>query len=362
MQIMDRYIGREFIMALFYCLAAFIFLYIIVDLFNYIDEMMRNNLPVSTIVIYYATFVPNIFVQVAPIAALLATIYTLSNLKRYNELTALRVSGVSLWKVIKPLIFMTALLSITVFVVNDRVVPKFTPISSEIRDEKIEVIGSKKKDPVINDIAVFGEHNRIIYAQSFDTEKNELEDIIIHQNDRNQNLALKLSAERGYWEDGKWVFENGTMYRLNPAGYMIGTPMTFRRKIMDLSEKPKHLARKGRLPEFMTFKQLRTYIDRFSSRSSTTTRKLLVDLHYKLSFPLVSLIVILVASPVAFMMQRGGLLIGIATSIIIGVSFFVVQGASLAMGKAGVLPPLLSAWLANILFLAAGIYLMKRCR
>ncbi len=111
MQIMDRYILKSFILSLIYCLAAFIFLYIIVDLFNYLDEMMRNRLPAQTVILYYATLAPTIFVQVAPMASLLAVVYTLSNLKRYNELTAMRVSGVSLWKILKPLLFTTALLA-----------------------------------------------------------------------------------------------------------------------------------------------------------------------------------------------------------------------------------------------------------
>ncbi len=361
MQIMDRYILKGYTYSLVYCIAAFISLYIIVDLFNYIDEMMRNRIPIYTILTYYATFAPTIFVQIAPMAALLATVYTLSTLKRYNELTAMRVSGVSLWKVLRPILFMTALLSISVLVVNDMVVPELTHISSEIREDKIRHIGKKDKK-VIENIAVFGEGNRIIYAKEFKIKEKELNGIIVHQNDENQNLVMKLSAERGYYNNGKWIFENGMTYRLDKAGYIIGAPTTFHRKVMDIKEKPIYFAKKGRLPELMNYKQLRTYINKFAIKSSSTTRKLLVDLYYKTSLPFVSLAVLLVASPFAFMMQRGGLLIGIGTSILIGIAFFGMQAVSLAMGKAGVLPPLISAWSTNILFLAVGIHLMNKCR
>lgn len=360
MQIMDRYILREYFSSLIYCIVAFIALYVIVDLFNYIDEMMRAKIPLTTILLYYGTLAPAIFVQVAPMAALLATIYTLSNLKRFNELTAMRVSGVSLWKVLRPLLALTAILSIAVFVVNDRVVPELTPISSEIKDDKIEDI-DKKKETVLKDIAVFGTGNRIIYAQSFDIKKKELNGIIVHQNDEDQKLAMKLSAEKGRWRNGHWVFENGTMYNLDEAGYIIGSPTTFRRKKMDIKEKPRYFAKKGRLPEFMTFKQLKIYIDKFAVKSSSTKKKLLVDLYYKTALPFMSLAVLLVASPFAFMMQRGGLLIGIGISILVGVVFFGVQAIFLAMGKAGVIPPFISAWLANILFVGVGAYLMKNC-
>ena len=362
MQIMDRYILKSFLLSLLYCLAAFIVLYIIVDLFNYIDEMIRNQVPVETVLLYYGTFIPTIFVQSAPMAALLAAIYTLSNLKRHNELTAMRSSGVSLWKVIKPLIFMAALLGICVFAVNDRVVPELLPISSQIREDKIKEIEPDKEKGAIENVAVFGSPNRIIYARSFDMRKKELKDIIVHQNDANQNLVMKVSAERGYWENGKWIFENGTTYRLNEAGYIIGTPASFNRKAMDIKEKPNYFAQKGNLPEFMSFRQLKIYIERFAVRSSTTTRKLLVDLYYKTSLPFISLSILFVASPFAFMMQRGGIFIGLGLSMLLGVAFFSIQAICLALGKAGILPPLVSAWLANIIFLTAGVYFMNQCR
>lgn len=361
MKIMDRYILNEFAKALVYCLTAFIFLYIIVDLFNYIDEMIRNRAAINTILLYYATFVPTIFVQIAPMAALLATMYTLSNLKKNNELTAIRISGVSLMRILRPLLFAGALLSLSVFIINDRIVPELMPISSQIREERIREIGKENKS-VINNIAIFAKDNRIIYARSFDIKKNQLDDIIIHQNDENQNLVMKLSAQKGYWEDGKWVFENGTTYRLDETGYIIGIPTSFRKKIMEIKERPKDFAQRGLNPEFMNYRQLKTYIKRFSIQGSTTTRKLLVDLYYKTSLPIVSLVIIFIASPFALMAQRGGLLIGIGISILLGLLFYGIWAICLALGKGGILPPFLSAWLVNILFLIAGLYFMKKCR
>jgi lipopolysaccharide export system permease protein len=360
MQIIDRYVLKGFIQSLIYCILAFILLYIIVDLFNYIDEMMRNNIPAETILLYYVMLAPTIFVQIAPMAALLATIYALSNLKRYNELIAMRASGISLWQILRPLLFATALLSLVVFIVNDKIVPESMPISSTIREDEIRDMDKKDK-VVFKDIAVFLTGNRILYARSFNIKEKELKDIILHQNDDEQTLVMKLSAERGFWKERKWIFENGTTYRMNKAGYIIGTPMPFRRKVMDIKEKPYYFAQKGGLPEFMNYKQLRSYIKKFAIKNSSTTRNLLVDLHYKTALPFVSLAVLLVASPFAFMMQKGGILVGVGISILVGIVFFGIQGISLAMGKAGVFPPFISAWLANILYVGSGIYLMNRC-
>ncbi len=361
MRIVERYILKEFVFSLLYCIIAFIFLYILGDLFNYIDEMIRNSITVKLALIYYATFAPTIFVQTAPWAVLLATIYTLSNFRKNNELTAMRVSGISLWKIIKPIVFTSAILSIAVFFVNEKLIPEFMPLSSEIRNEKIREIGSERRI-ILNNIAVFGEDNRIIYARQFNIETNELSNVIVHTNNENQSLVRTLSAEKGKWIDGNWVFTSGTSYRLDELGRIIGSPQPFSRKVMDLKETPKDFLRKNRRLEFMSYGQLRDYIDRFSATASATKTKLLVDLYRKTSLPFICLVVIFVAAPVAFMIHKGGLMIGIGISMLIGLAFFSVEAFILAMGKAGILPPLVSAWAANILFLIAGYFLMKRCR
>ena len=95
MKIIERYILKEFVISTFYCLVVFIFLYIMGDLFNYIDEMIRNRVQPATILVYYINFIPSIFVEVTPVAVLLSTVYTLSNFNRHNEITALRASGLT---------------------------------------------------------------------------------------------------------------------------------------------------------------------------------------------------------------------------------------------------------------------------
>ncbi|NQT06317.1 MAG: YjgP/YjgQ family permease [Candidatus Omnitrophica bacterium] len=362
MRIIDRYVLREFVHSFIYCIIAFIFLYIIADLFNFIDEMLRNHVPVTTILLYYGTFIPTIFVQAAPMAVLLATIYTLTNFKKSNELTAMRISGVSLLSIIKPILYTAALICITVFVINDRVVPELMPISSGIRDSEIREVGKKEEKVIIEDIAIFGAENRIIYAKSFNRKTNELKDVIIHQNDEDHNLAFKFSAQSATWDGSRWVFRNGTTYKLDLAGYILGKPHPFKIKAIKLKETPDDFVKKGRHPEFMNYRQLREYINKFSIKNSATKRKLLVDLYYKTAFPLASLIVIFVAAPMALMIQRGGLLIGMGISIIIGVVFYVVQAICIALGKGGILPPIISVWLANVFFVGLGFYLMKRCR
>ncbi len=361
MRIIERYIFKEFIKSVFYCLAVFIFLYIMADLFNYIDEMIRNHVPVKSVIVYYTTFIPSIFVQVTPIAILLSTVYILSTFNRHNEITALRVSGVSLWAIIRPLLVAGFLFSLVVFLVNDKVVPPAMEISSKIKKEEIRETKKKKnKDKYLKNISIYGTKNRIIYVGSFNPDKNILNEVIILEHDDNQNIASKTSAREAHWENGSWVFFDTSSYRLSSKGEIIGTPLFAKKKVFDLDETPGDFKKLQWRTEFMNYAELKDYIRRFSGTSLRTAKQLLVDLHYKISFAFISLIVIIIATPIALLPTRGGMLIGVGLSILVALSYYAVSGICLALGKAGMLPPFLSAWAANLIFLGFGIYLMRK--
>lgn len=361
MKIIERYISKEFIKSFFYCLAVFIFLYIMADLFNYIDEMIRHGVAVKSIFIYYANFIPSIFVQVMPIAVLLSIVYVLSTLNRHNEITAIRANGVSLWSIIRPLVVAGFLLSVVVFLVNDKLVPPSLAISSEIR--KNEIRRAKKKEAkkeVLKDIAIYGAKNRIIYIRSFDTQKNILKKVIILEHDENQNLVSRSSAQEARWSLNGWTFYDLSTYRLDNAGNIIGNPAFFKEKAYDLSETPEDFKKTQWRTEFMNYRELANYITQFSGSGLKMVREKLVDLHYKISFAFTSLVVILVAAPLSLLPARGGILMGIGISMLVALSYYAISAVCLALGKGGIFPPFISAWMANFIFLGMGIYLMQK--
>jgi lipopolysaccharide export system permease protein len=110
----------------------------------------------------------------------------------------------------------------------------------------------------------------------------------------------------------------------------------------------------------MSYKELKRYILNFSGAGTKLIRGLLVDLHYKIAFPLISLIIILIGAPFAIIIARGGVLMGIGMSIAIGLLYYAFIAISLAFGKAGILPPIAAAWLGNVVFAAWGIHLINK--
>ena len=360
MKIIDRYIFGKFVMPFLYCLITFIFLYIIIDLFGHLDEILREDVGPGVLMRYYASFIPFIFVQSAPMSILLSTIYLLGDLNRHNEIIAFKASGINSWKLIKVVMYAGLLISILVFAVNDRIVPRTSAISNSIKQESIENIKDLGADKAVKDLALYAVGNRIVLVRYFDTEKKILKDLLIHQHDRRQNLTYKVTADSAAWKDGKWYGYRVSTHRLDSAGRIIGDPSFYERAIIEIEESPEQLLSQRWSTDLMTYGQLASYVRRFGGASAKTQRRLLVDLHHKIAFPLVNFIIILVGASFALKVRRGGALAGIGVSVIIGLGYYAFMAIILALGKAGILPPLLAAWGANITFGGVGIFMMRK--
>jgi len=361
MRIIDRYILKYFIPSFLWCLVMFLFLYVIIDFFGHIDEIIRERVPFTMLAYYYLTFVPLIFVQTSTIAMLLANIYNLSKHNRHNEIVAMKAGGINIWSALRPILFIGLLVSVLVFLVGDKVASKSARISAGIKEELID----KKKRPekrIMHNVAVYGSKNRIIYARTFDARENKLRDIVVHEHDRRQNLTRKISAPEATFLKGSWLFSNALISRLDNQGKLIGDP-EFRKKVtIDIAESPSDFAKRAWRAEFMSYKELKKYVRLFEGGARNTLNRLRVELYYKISFPLTSLIIVLIGAPFALQIKRGGALAGIGVGIIISLIYYAFSAIAMALGKARVLPPLVAAWLGNIVFGVFGFIRIQKLR
>ncbi|MCX5666532.1 MAG: LPS export ABC transporter permease LptG [Candidatus Omnitrophica bacterium] len=361
MKIIDRYIAKSFLSSFLWCLFVFVIMAVIIDIFSFIDDIVKYKIPLGSVIAFYFYYIPTIFIQIIPMAALLSTIYVLSNLNKNNEIIAMKSSGVGLWRILTPLLVLGFLISVFTFMVNDRVIPLTSKVSQMIRREELEKYKASDKElKVIENVAVYGTGNRIVFARSYDTVEKKLSDIIIHEHDAKERLVLKTTANSAIWTGSEWKFIKVITYKVDNAGKILGSPVFYNEKIIPLKERPRDFANKELKAEFMSYQELHNYIDNFRGSGMKITRNLLVDLNYKLAFPFISLIIIMVAAPFALLTMRGGVMIGIGTSIVIGLLYYAVIAISLAFGKAGILPPILAAWSGNIIFTGAGIYLLNK--
>jgi len=352
---------RSFLSALIWCIFAFSIIAIIADIFSFVDRIVKYDIPVESIIAFYIYYLPTIFVQIIPISVLLSSIYILSDLNKHNEITAMKASGVSLWRIITPMLLISLILGGFIFIVNDRVIPISSRIAQIIRKEELEKYKTHiNSNKILRNVAVYGRGNKIIFARSYSPKEKLLSDIIVHQHDRNLNLVSKTTAKEGSWNGKNWIFHDAITYTVDNSGRILGEPAFHEAYPIDIKERPSDFAKKEWRPEFMTFRELKSYIENFRGAGIRLLRSLEVDLYYKISFTCISFVIILISSPFALISTRGGVIVGVGMGIAIGLLYYGAIAIGLALGKAGILPPIVSAWSANVLFAVLGIYLIGK--
>ncbi|MBL7158177.1 MAG: LptF/LptG family permease [Candidatus Omnitrophica bacterium] len=361
MVILDRYFFKGFISTFLFCLFLLWSLFILGDIFGFLDEILRERIPVASLIRFYTYLTPFIVTQIAPISTLIACVYLLGNLNKHSEITAIRASGISIWRALRPILAAAFIISIFVFIVNDKLLPPAMRLANRIRYEKLDVGKRGKAQSIkVENVAIYGYGNRIIFARKFDIKQNVLEDTIIHRHDAQHDLILRTSAKKVYWKDNAWHGEQVVAYRMDSAGEFVGEPVISDEAKIDIIETPTDFINNQWKPEYMSYTQLKKYIRIFAMGGQKSYRRLLVDLHYKLAFPFTCMVTILISAPFALSTKRGGALLGMATGIVIALLYIPVMAVGLALGKGGMLPPVLGAWFSNILFGGAGIYLLSK--
>ncbi len=360
MKILDKYIIKGFILPLLYCLIVFYLLYIVADILGHLDDILKNKVPIQILTKFYLSFSPLIYVQTVPIAALLATVYLLSTMNRNNELTAMKASGINIAHALRPIFIIGIIICLSIFYINENIVPKVSLISNKIKTEYIESERKNKELKSVKNLTIYGKANQMIYAKSFDSVNNKLGDIIILEHDKNQNLRRKILAKKAIWLTDKWRFYDVIIYRFDKLGQPLGKVLTFKKKIIKMPEKPSELLKGEFMASFMNYPQLKTYINRLKGGDKRTINRLKTDLYFKLALPFIAFIMILLGIPFALTTVRGGVATSIGISIILGLVYYAFIGISLALGKGNFFPPLIAAHLPNIAFFIIAIALIKR--
>jgi lipopolysaccharide export system permease protein len=303
------------------------------------------------------------FKEIAPFACLLATLYTFSKLNHSNEIIAMRASGLSVFYITKTVLVFGALISLLVFWVNDHMIPQSISITQKIKAQIEE--GTKKKydrkTEIIINLSMYGLKNRLFFVNKFYPYTNTLEGITILEHDEEQNLTKKIVARKGVYEDRLWKFYQSITYNFDRNGQIVEEPAYFEEEIMTIPEGPRDFLAQRQRPESMTISQLDTYLWKLSKSGATNViRNLKIDLYQKFTSPFTSLIIILLGIPFSLMMQKRATgLSSIGISIMVGFLYYILDAVCIAIGRGGIIPPMISASLSHIIALGFSLYLIN---
>jgi lipopolysaccharide export system permease protein len=356
MNILDRYIIKEYLTVILLILVSIISIYLIIDFFGKIRMFMSNSATVRQIAAHFFFMIPFIISQTTPAVVLLATLMTFGTLSKHNEIVAMKANGISLYRMALPVMAIGVLISVFLFLFSEFVTPQSYYKAEYIRRievQKREALGTFKQ----NQIWYRGSKG-IYNFKMFDINTNTLNGITINYLDEGFNLTKRVDADKAEWKNNQWIFHNVLITTFHegtfPALERAAT------KALELPETPADFNTAQKDADKMSFFELWAYIQKLQSDGYDATRYL-VDLHGKVAISLVSILLVVIGICFSLRSERsGGVSQSIGAGIVIGFSYWLIFAFSLSLGRSGTIPPIPAAWLANILFGAAALILFRR--
>jgi len=359
MTILDRYVTKEYVRLFFLILLSFTALFLIIDLFERMRMFLSNHATLNQILAYMIFMIPMIISQAIPVAVLLASLIVFSNLSKYSEILAMKANGVSLYRTSVPVIIIALFICILSFLFNEFITPYANDKADYIKlveIEKQKPLGSFKQ----NQIWYRGAKG-IYNFKMFDPATSSLNGITINYFDKYFSLNMRIDAETARWENNQWVFHNLMITRFQTGQFPSVEWLSA--KVIDLPEKPVDFTFVQKEASKMGYMELRRYVKKIQAEGYDATRYL-VDMHGKVAFTLVSMILVIIGISFSLMKteRSGGIMQCIGVGIVIGFSYWVVHALSMSFGRSGTIPPVLSAWIANLILGSISIIMYLRVK
>jgi len=358
MKLVDRYIGQAFLRVFALAIAVFVFLYVIIDLFDNTSRFIDAGATVKVVFQYYLCRIPYIALQVLPVAVLFASLLSLGNLSRFNELVAFKMGGLNPYRLGASIFIFSALFVLIASLASEYLIPFTNRKALEIKRTEIQRLPPFSLTEE-NDIWYRVKGNRILYISLVDVGDQKLHNLALFEFDRSNDLARRWDAREAKWTGSRWILRNGYL-RTFQDGLLSGV-QEFAEMEAYISASPLDFSRVEREPEEMNFRELKAYIKKLSA-SGVKTQAYRVDLQTKLSIVFTSLVMSLFGASFALRSRGRSLLVGAGVSLLVGLGYWIVLALGISLGHTGKLPPLLAAWGGNLLFGAAGLFLLSRVR
>jgi LPS export ABC transporter permease LptF/LPS export ABC transporter permease LptG len=357
--LLDELVLRDFAMYLGMILLSFILLTLVFTFFELLSDIVRNHIPMLMVGQYLLNVTPSMIYVMTPLSVLLAVLTTIGLLQKSNEITAMKATGTSIYRVIFPVFIIAAAISTGLFFFDQFYIP-----AANLRQETIrnEIKGKPAQTYLRPDRRwIFGEHNTIYYYEFFDPDQDTFVNITAFQFDPNTfELTGRVHASRAHWSEQlrKWIFERGWARTFRGSaiqGFHQFDVETF----PTLIEPPGYFKKEVRQSSEMNYHELRAYIADLQQSGFDVVR-LRVQLQKKFAYPLITLVMAVLAVPFSLSAGRKGALTGIAVALSVAIIYFVAAGLFEAMGNASQLPAAMAAWAPDLIFALLGGYLLLK--
>ena len=366
-QVVDRYVLKSFLFWFGLLLIGLVLMTHVYNFFDLLSDIVKNHIAMSRVFTYLFFLTPQLIFDLAPLGVLVAVLITFGVLTKHNEITAMKASGVSLYRLGVPVLASALLMSGALFAFAHYYVPdanrKQDAIRKEIKGKPVQTYLHPDRKWVFDP----GSNNdpKVFYFKYIDGAQRVMVGPQVFELDPANFRVLKhISAERARWEPTlhTWIFENGWS-RMDPGGRhekfnsFAGQAATFQ----EVDERPDYFLQEVLQDQQMNYQQLAAYI-RELQRSGIDTITLQVSFYRKFALPLFALVMALISVPFAFVAGNKGAMAGVGISFTIASAYLILGKLFEQLGDVSLLPAALAAWSPDLIFAMAGAYFFTRMR
>jgi LPS export ABC transporter permease LptG/LPS export ABC transporter permease LptF len=364
--ILDDYVLRSFVGSFLLVEISFVMLSLIFSLFELLSDIIRNHASLEIVGEYLLNLTPSMIYTITPLSVLIAVLVTIGTLNRSSELTAMKATGISLYRAVAPIFMIAAVLSVVMFAFDQFYLPnanrKQEALRSEIKDKPPRTFLRPDREWVFGKTKP-NEGSRIFYYEYFDSANNRFANLTVLEFQPNSFvLAGRIFASDVVWDpqQRQWTFEDG--WERTFQGGTIASYRKFTHEVFpNITEQPGYFKKEDLQSSEMTFSELARYVHDLS-QSGFDTLPLRVQLNKKIAYPLVTLVMAILAVPFSLSTGRRGSLTGVAVAIVVAIAYWMAAGLFEAMGNVNTLPAVLAAWSPDLMFGLVGGYLLLRTR
>lgn len=367
MKILDRYLFREFAIPVGYCLAGFVALFMIFDLLSRLSKFMTAKMTLVRMIFFYGCFLAQAIDYLLPAALLLGGLYAIWQFTRSNEIMAMRASGISLTRIVAPFLIIGLLFTGVSFWMKERLAPSAAFWMSEIQANRYRPLPEHKQ---VQNLAYYNSTERRQWnVGELDLyNPGTLLSVRVREERVDGTRAQEIYAAKAEYLDGRWWFRSPQVQIYDTADNPIGKllpPKPDPEEIVEMSyrgETPSDMAASVKEPDFLTTREMRSYLAVRRGISKEESARWRVDIHVRRALPWTCLIVTLFVIPTGARTGRQNALTGIFVAVGLLLGFYTLMQVGVVLGKQQFIAPWMGAWLSNVVFTVVGIVMMVRSR
>lgn len=356
LKIIDKYLIKQFISTLFFALISFTLIFVILDMMENLDDFIDESVNSNIVLQYYIVFIPEIIRLILPISILLATLFTSGKMANLNELTAIKAGGISLYRFMLPFLIVTFFISLINIYFSGYIVP-------HANKHKVFIEQTYMKKGLVHfgsNIFFQDTKTRIVTINFYDISLGQANQVSIQDFDSfdKTKIVSRTDCERMIYDTTKhsWIALNGSTRIFNDSTEYLENFST--KEFNNLHFSPDDVIKKQRKPEELTLTELDEFIKE-QIRTGNISTKLEIAYHSRIAYAFSSIIVVLFGLPISANKRKSGLALQFGINMLVTFLYLFFMKISQAFGENGILPPIITAWIANFIFLIAAVVNIK---